>query len=181
MLISPARPARRRFSGDVPAKLPDTRDFCSRRLVWPDCVRHQQVRASRRDFLRLRRCAGITACAGRAGRPPLTKFRRPEEVRPEPASGRLDDLAPNPAGWTTSIPMNRREPSYKGARARLDGRPDVIFAAARHQKSRAFLFAVVGSVPAAVQKTHDFQIALERDQVLSVRLANQRQRKPRGL
>jgi hypothetical protein len=33
-----------------------------------------------------------------------------------------------------------RETSYKGARARLDGRPNVMFAAAWHQKSRAFLF-----------------------------------------
>ena len=43
--------------------------------------------------MRLRRGAGITACAGRAGRPPLAKFCRPEDVRREPASGRLDDLA----------------------------------------------------------------------------------------
>jgi hypothetical protein len=43
--------------------------------------------------MRLRRGAGITACAGRAGRPPLAKFCRPEEVRREPASGRLDNLA----------------------------------------------------------------------------------------
>jgi hypothetical protein len=56
---------------------------------------------------RLRRCAGITACTGRAGHPPLAKFRRPEETRREPASGRLDDLVPNPAGWTTSTPMTR--------------------------------------------------------------------------
>jgi hypothetical protein len=68
----------------------------------------------------LRRCAGITACAGRAGRPPLAKFRRPEEVRREPASGRLDDLAPNPAGWTTSTPMTR---PLAGLRRRDRGNP----------------------------------------------------------
>jgi len=70
--------------------------------------------------MRLRRCAGITACAGRAGRPPLAKYRRPEEVRQEPASGRLDDLAPNPAGWTTSTPMTR---PLAGLRRRDRGNP----------------------------------------------------------
>ena len=42
-----------------------------------------------------------------SGSPAFGEFRGPEEVRREPASGRLDDLAPNPAGWTTSTPMTR--------------------------------------------------------------------------
>jgi hypothetical protein len=66
-----------------------------------------------------------------------------------------------------------RKPPHKGARTCLDGRPNVIFAAARRQETGALVDTFLGRGPAAVQKTHDSQITLERDQVPSVRLPSQ--------
>jgi hypothetical protein len=67
--------------------------------------------------------------AGRAGRPVNEISPEAEEVRREPASGGLDDLAPNPAGWTTSTPMTRPLTGLRcrgGGNSCIDRVPDEV-------------------------------------------------------
>jgi hypothetical protein len=89
----------------------------------------------------------------------------------------FDGQAPTPGVTTKSIAKfadafthtPEREPSQKGARARLDGCPDVAFAAAKRQESGALVGSTFTRGAPAVKKPHHLRVAFERDQVLSVR------------